>query len=481
MLVIADLAVIFGAFYLAALLRFGMDFEAIMGGLGPVLPRALTFSICIMLGLVAMGLYRGRQRPRLWEAVARVMVAAGMGGLGDILFFYAFPGLNTGRGVLFIAVVLVCMGLSVSRVLLLRVFDFNTVKRRILVLGAGEAASRIGRLRRRADRRRFEIIGYMPVSAEEREAAESKGLSNLLPLTTDIDRLDVDEIVVALDNRRGAFPIKRLLHQKFRGVPVLNVVDFLEAQTGKIDLDVLYPGWLIFSDSCHTDAAFRTAKRFFDIAIGSLLLLLTAPLVLMVIVFIWIEDGIGAPVIYKQTRIGRGGEPFKLFKFRSMRIEAEKESGAVWSMENDDRITRAGRIMRRFRLDELPQLLNVVRGDMSVVGPRPERPEFIERLKEEIPLYHYRHCVRPGLAGWAQLNYPYGASVADSREKFKYDLYYIKNTSLMFDLFVLLQTIEVVLWGRSTSMAGVARADGLVRERADTQLPLFSRRKRDAG
>ncbi len=480
LLVIADAAVIFGSFFLAAWLRFGMEIQAAVDSLDPVLPRALAFSVFVMMGLVATGLYRGRQRPRLWEAIARVIVAVGIGGFGDILFFYAFPDLDTGRGVLMIAMVLACVTLSVTRVLLLRVFDFNPLKRRILVFGAGEVASYISVLRRRADRRRFEIVGYMLVNESDRDEALARGLENLLPLTTDIDTLDVDEIVVALDNRRGAFPAARLLKQKFRGVPVVDIIEFLETETGKIDLDVLYPGWLVFADSCNTDGTFRSVKRFLDITMGSMLMLLTTPLAVLVALSMWIEDGFGAPVFYRQKRVGRGGKHFDLFKFRSMCIHAESESGAVWSRENDDRITQVGKVMRRFRLDELPQLWNVVRGDMSIVGPRPERPEFVDKLKDAIPMYEYRHCVRPGLSGWAQLNYPYGASVADSREKFKYDLYYIKNTNVMFDLFVLLQTIEVVIWGRGISMAGACDADGLVLSSStDAQLQLFSRKKQD--
>jgi lipopolysaccharide/colanic/teichoic acid biosynthesis glycosyltransferase len=241
---------------------------------------------------------------------------------------------------------------------------------------------------------------------------------------------------------------------------------------------VLNPGWLIFEASCHTNPVYEVTKRAFDIAISIFLLTIISPIIFGVMLAIWIEDGIGAPVFYRQERVGKAHKIFKLLKFRSMVTDAER-SGPQWASSDDDRVTVIGRIIRRFRLDELPQLINVLLGDMSIVGPRPERPEFIEEISAIVSFYDYRHCVRPGMTGWAQLNFPYGSSVADAREKLKYDLYYIKNGDIVFDLFILLQTFEVVIWGRATSMAG-PDVDASNSDPTNAPIRLFERRKRDA-
>jgi lipopolysaccharide/colanic/teichoic acid biosynthesis glycosyltransferase len=278
------------------------------------------------------------------------------------------------------------------------------------------------------------------------------------------------------------FPTAQLLRHRSVGIPVRDIVDFLEQETGKIDLDVLHPGWLIFATSGHSRWGFRVLKRMLDVTTGVSMLVLTSPLLLLAVASVRIEEGWQAPLLYRQRRVGRGGRVFELLKFRSMRLDAEK-GGPLWaSRQGDDRVTRAGRLMRRFRVDELPQLVNVIRGEMSIVGPRPERPEFVGKLNQHLPLYDYRHCMRPGLTGWAQLNFPYGASIEDANEKLKYDLFYIKNTTILFDLFILMQTLEVVIWGRGTSMAGPRVAevrDGAVAQDA-AQMALFAARKSDA-
>jgi sugar transferase (PEP-CTERM system associated) len=336
-------------------------------------------------------------------------------------------------------------------------------------------------LRRRSDRRRFDVIGFVPGSQAERDFADQHGLGPLFSQDADFDNLPFDEVVVALDDRRGMFPTAQLLRHRYLGIPVRDIVDFLEHETGKIDLDVLHPGWLIFAASGHSSWGSRLIKRLFDIAAGAALLIVTAPFLAIVVMGIWTEDGFDAPMLYRQRRVGRGGRVFELFKFRSMHVDAEKASGPLWaSRKDDDRVTRTGRLIRRFRIDELPQLVNVIRGEMSIVGPRPERPEFVEKLNRHVPLYDYRHCMQPGLTGWAQLNFPYGASIEDASEKLKYDLFYIKNTSIVFDLFILMQTLEVVIWGRAISMAGPRGRDDRPDGPVDTnQMKLFPARKRD--
>jgi len=472
---VASLAILLGAE-----LRFGFDLKVAQVGMGgAVLPRAIVFALWVIVGLVSVGMYRARQRPRFWETFARSTVAALIGGLAFVLFFYAFPVLITGRGVLLFAMFFCAVSLPLTRLWVLRFFDVSPVRRRVLVLGSGPAAGRIGALKRRSDQRRFEVVGFVPAGAQDRQYAEDEGFGPLISSVEEaVDQLHIDEIVVALDERRGMFPTRLLLEQKFHGTRVTEVVNFLERELEKIELSVMHPGWFIFEVSRHTNPLKNTLKRLFDIGISLVLLIIAAPIFLAVAISIWFEDGFSAPVFYRQERVGKSHSTFRLLKFRSMCVDAEAQ-GAQWSSEDDDRITRTGSFIRRTRCDELPQLINVLWGEMSIVGPRPERPEFVDQLSAAVPMYDYRHCVRPGITGWAQLNFPYGSSVLDAREKLKYDLYYIKNADIIFDVFVLLQTLEVVIWGRATSMAGPNTDDPGSNAEKDVRL-FEKRRKQDA-
>jgi sugar transferase (PEP-CTERM system associated) len=259
--------------------------------------------------------------------------------------------------------------------------------------------------------------------------------------------LDIDEIVVAMDDRRRNFPIAELLQCRLKGVDITDVVTFLERETGKVHLDVLNPSWLIFGEGFRRDTWRRIEERLFDVVSSSLLLIVTSPVLLLTTLAVWVDSGLRGPVFYRQVRVGYAGRNFEVIKFRSMRVDAEK-NGAIWATPGDNRVTRVGSVIRKLRIDELPQIVNVLKGDMSFVGPRPERPEFVARLAETIPYYSERHWVKPGITGWAQLCYPYGASERDAIEKLQYDLYYVKNHSLLFDIMVLAQTVEVVLLGK---------------------------------
>ncbi len=478
----ADALVAFGALFIGAWLRFGFDLAAAERTLGPLLPRAASFAVCIVVGLVTMGLYRARQRPTWLEGAARVLAGVVVGGFAHVMFFYLLPFLNTGRLTLAYAMLISFVVLSGMRVLLLRYLDGNPVKRHVLMFGSGRVAAKVGMLRRRSDRRRFDIIGFIPASDAERRYAEARGMGPLFAAGTPLESLPIDEVVVALDDRRGMFPTAQLLRHRYLGIPVRDIVDFLEYETGKIELDVLHPGWLIFAESGHSGWALRVAKRVFDVVTAAVMLFVTSPLMLVVVLSVWAEEGWRASLLYRQERVGRGGVAFDLLKFRSMNVDAEK-SGPQWaSRKGDSRVTRVGGLIRRFRIDELPQLINVLRGEMSIVGPRPERPEFVEQLNQAIVLYDYRHCMRPGLTGWAQLNFPYGASVEDAGEKLKYDLFYIKNASLVLDMLILMQTLEVVIWGRAISMAGPRQAEprlAAVGDKPPEQMPLLPAGKRD--
>jgi sugar transferase (PEP-CTERM system associated) len=256
--------------------------------------------------------------------------------------------------------------------------------------------------------------------------------------------------VIAADQRRGTLPIEVLFDLRLQGVVVTDLLDFMEREVGQIVVDLLFPSWLIFSNGFNSQ---HYARQLVDNGLNwflaSLVLFFVWPFMLLTALAIYLDDGrrTKTSVFYKQIRTGKNGEPFAIYKFRSMGKDAEKD-GAKWATKNDMRVTRIGGFIRKYRLDELPQLYNVFRGDMSFVGPRPERPEFVEQLATEIPFYNQRHTVKPGLAGWAQLNYPYGASVNDAKEKLKFDLYYVKHQSFLLDILILIRTVEVVLFGK---------------------------------
>jgi sugar transferase (PEP-CTERM system associated) len=257
-----------------------------------------------------------------------------------------------------------------------------------------------------------------------------------------------EEIVIAMDDRRGNLPVRELLDARLSGIDVVDLLEFLERETGKIRVDLVSPGWLIFSPGFRRSQFKEIAKRAMDAIVCGALLMVSWPIMLLIGLAIKIEDGLSAPVIYKQFRVGQNSRNFNVLKFRSMREDAEKDGKAVWATENDSRVTRVGNFLRNSRLDELPQVFNVLAGQMSVVGPRPERPEFVSELQENIPYYAERHVVKPGVTGWAQLKYSYGASEEDAIEKLQYDLYYIKNQTLLLDFLIIVQTVEVVLWGK---------------------------------
>ncbi len=455
-LVLVDALVLVLAFYLAVWLRFGLDLDLSREAIGPLTPRAFSFAAWVLVGLLSMGLYRGRQRPTSSETGVRVLLGVVLGGAGNILFFYLVPGLSLGRAVMVIALAIASFLLVGAHLGILRVLDASPIKRRVLVIGAGLTAEKL-RLRRRADRRRFDIVAFVAVSELERLQAAKLGATGVISLEEARSLGQLDEIVVAVDDRRDFLPLDFLLTHKKLGVPVSDVMDFLERETERLDLDILRPSWLLYEKSSQTDILYRWLKRLFDLVFSSGLLILASPVLVITVIAIWVEEGTAAPLVYRQRRVGRNGIVFELMKFRSMGVDAEQGTGPRFSEVNDDRATRVGRLIRRFRVDELLQLFNVILGDMSVVGPRPERPEFVEILSRKEPLYFYRHSVRPGVTGWAQLNFPYGASLDDAREKLTYDLYYIKNTNIVTDLLILMQTLEIVVWGRGTSMSGGPR------------------------
>ncbi len=411
--------------------------------------RALLVALMVVLSMAALGLYQVHLRTDWLGRLTRQAVAFGLGGVALVVMYYAIPATYIGRGVLGIALILGYLAVTLLRVLFLQFVDADLFKRRVVMLGAGERAAEVlHKMRRRTDQRGFKILGFVPVGNDPVAVPVAALLRPDGPLCQWVQKLDVDEIVVGPDDRRGTLPVEALLDCKQNGVAVTELAEFVEREAGKIKMDLTNPSWLVFSEGFNISPLRRAIKRVFDVTVAALVLLLAWPFMLLTALAIRLESGPGAPVLYRQERVGENGKVFAVIKFRSMRTDAERDGVARWASKNDDRVTRVGRFIRKTRLDELPQLWNVLKGDMSIIGPRPERPQFVDDFNTRIRYYSLRHCVKPGLTGWAQLRYPYGSSEEDAEEKLKFDLFYVKNHNFVFDLAILIQTVEVVLFGR---------------------------------
>jgi len=420
-----------------------------------VLPRAQIYALINLISMIAMGAYRPHSTEGLTGSMLRSMVAICL--IGTIILsasFYLFPSLELyfGRGILAIASVVSLVLIAALRFVLRKLVGNESLRWRVLIVGAGERAHHLletfARLNADKD---IELLGCWPVTGAVLKVATPQVVNSPERLFDYCDQHKVQEIVVAVDERRrvdnGGFPLDELLDCKLHGIQVADDLSFLERESGRLDIRKLSPGWLVFSDGFSFSPMRDVLERGFDIVASLLLLVLTWPFMLLAVIAIKLEEGINAPLIYSQERVGYVGRIIRVHKFRSMRTDAEKDGKAQWAQKNDSRVTRVGNFIRNTRIDELPQIFNVLKGEMSFVGPRPERPQFVEELAQQIPYYRERHRVKPGITGWAQLCYPYGASVEDAEQKLTYDLYYIKNHSLIFDLYILVRTVEVILLG----------------------------------
>lgn len=415
----------------------------------PIL-SAIIFGLVMPVTMMAMGLYQARFRGGVSGVILRSISGFLSGAVILALIYYLFPSLYMGRGIFAIALIISFVAVSLVRPVFFYYVDKDILKNRILVLGTGNRARAISeRLRRKVDRRGFDIVGYVPVAPnqeillDEHQLVRPKG-----SLLEYCNQHNINEIVVALDERRDALPLNELIDCKLHGIAIIDILAFFEREQGKLPLDIMRPDCLIYADGFNQGTLRDISKRSFDVLASLLILAITWPFMLFAVIGIKLEEGLNAPVIYNQIRVGFLGKPFSVLKFRSMSVDAEKNGIAQWATKNDSRVTRMGSLMRVTRIDELPQILNVLRGDMSFVGPRPERPEFVEDLTEQINNYKERHAVKPGITGWAQVCYPYGASLTDSIQKQEFDLFYIKNHTLFLDILILCQTAEVVLFGK---------------------------------
>jgi len=432
---------------IAALVRFFNDPEGFALFSQSAAIRSVVMASFITLAMGALGLYQVHIRYTRTDVTLRLLLAFALGAIGLLVLYYLVPQVYIGRSVFALAMLLSFVGVTSVRWLSRRVLGADSFKRRVLVYGAGNNADLINSsLRRSSDRQSFVVVGFVPVDGQPVAVPSGSCVADGQALPELVQSLRIDDLVVALDERRGSLPMDQMLACVQRGVSICDLSTFFEREAGMVKLKVADPSWLAFSGGFDHSLPRRLSKRFFDVLAASALLLVAWPAMLLVAVAIrWDAPG---PIRSRQTRVGGHGQPFELIKFRSMRVDAEGDGVARWASKQDDRSTRVGRFIRQTRLDELPQLFNVLRGQMSFVGPRPERPNFVDMLCREVRYYDVRHCVKPGLTGWAQLRYPYGASVRDAEEKLTFDLFYVKNQGLLLDMLILLQTVEVVLFRR---------------------------------
>ncbi|MFC3104872.1 TIGR03013 family XrtA/PEP-CTERM system glycosyltransferase [Salinisphaera aquimarina] len=437
--------------YWAALLRFIGQTVPLTDDFLFLLPKAVIFAATIILCLSAMGLYRPQRQNREVPLLVRVVAGFVLAWLTLSIAFYVIPGLYLGRGVLALATLLALIVVLVLQLAFYLAVDQRQTPWRVLFYGAGaNAASILAYMRRRSDQTLFSLVGCVEAEGETSEVDSDLIRKLDGSLLSYVRKHRIDEIVVAMDDRRHNFPADQLIDCRIAGVNVIDTLTFYERQTGKVKTDLLSPSWIIFSYGFRRNFMQESAKRTLDVVVSALMLLVFSPFMIATALAIMMEDGFRQPVFFSQRRVGRQGRDFMIYKFRSMRTDAEASGVPQWATEEDPRVTRVGHYIRKYRLDELPQIINVLRGDMSLVGPRPERPEFVAQLSKSLPYYEVRECVKPGITGWAQLGYPYGASEDDAKGKLQLDLYYVKNRSLFLDLIILIGTCEVIMFRKGS-------------------------------
>jgi sugar transferase (PEP-CTERM system associated) len=442
-LAIVDLVLLIAAAETAWVLyahKIGMNVEYIGTRIAPL----ATFAVSVLVAAMAVGVYSPEALQSLRFSIARLLVAVSLGIIFQSVMAFIMPGTTLWRANSLYAMGLAFVYLAISRAFLGSLVGGAAFNRRVLILGAGKRAQRIKELEAKPGSG-FTVVGYIAMNENKRVIPEAINRDAIYNLSDFVVKMGASEVVLALEERRNAIPLSDLLRIKTTGVHVNEISSFLERETGRVDLDSVNPSWLIFSDGFSSGRRLSgLAKRLFDIIVSLLLLIISGPVIALFTVIIKLESK--GPAFYRQERVGLFGQTYFVNKLRSMRSDAEVDGKAVWASQDDPRITRVGKFIRMVRIDELPQTWNVLKGEMSFVGPRPERPEFVAELEDKLIYYAERHMVKPGITGWAQINYPYGASLDDSRQKLEYDLYYAKNYTPFLDILIILQTLRVVLW-----------------------------------
>jgi sugar transferase (PEP-CTERM system associated) len=433
--------------YLGVSARFLDAGAALPASVEPLMPKAISFSLVMVLIMSALGLYHWEWVNGLWGMALRMAMSFIIGFGVMSLVFYLVPSMFLGRGAFLLSCLLAAGGVGLARLLFFKWLNLDALKRRMLVLGTGSRAAKVEALMKAGvGDKRLHIVGYLPLQGTHHYVEHARVLPDSGSILGIVDKYNIDEIVIAVrDRRSGGLPISELLECKLRGISVIELSTFFEREVGQLQLESLNASWMILSEGFRQGLVRDTVKRVFDLVVSGILLVSALPVMLLTALAIRLESA--GPILYRQERVGQHSEIFTIFKFRSMCVDAEADGTPQWADANDSRVTKVGRFIRKLRIDELPQLFNVFMGEMSLVGPRPERAYFVEKLAQEIPYFICRHSVKPGITGWAQVRYQYGASVEDSIEKLQYDLYYVKNHSLFLDLMVIFQTVQVVLWG----------------------------------
>lgn len=411
------------------------------------LAAQLTFALCLLVPTGALGIHRFDRGEAFPSFLQKFTISIGIGLLLAYIAFALVPSITQYRDSIPYAAALGALGLIIVRVLLVPRLHTGPLEQRVLILGTADDAATVDRALGGLAGRGVSVVGfYQTDPSSPIEVPKDRIVSRAGPLDLLVEGLGIQVIVVAVrEQRGGALPLSELVNCRLRGVEVTDVPGVLERVTGRVPVETLKSSWLIYGRGFPQGWARRVVKRAFDVVMATVLLVVACPVMLAAAIAIFLESG--RPVIFRQERVGRGGRPFWLRKFRSMCPDAEKDGVPRWACDADPRITPVGRFLRRTRIDELPQLFNVLRGEMSFVGPRPERPFFVTQLIEQVPFYGARHSVKPGVTGWAQVRYSYGASVEDAVRKLELDLYYVKNHSLLLDLVILVKTVRVVLRG----------------------------------
>ena len=420
--------------------------EGARQALGALLPAAVFAALMLALN-GSLGLYRREGGTGFGGHLGRVLLAVAIGMPVAYMLFSVTPYGYEARSAIGYTIVLTLCGLILLRQVVFWASTAGLGAKRVLIIGTGDDAAGVEKALATLGYPSMAIVGFYPVGQGSETAAvpADRILPRTLPLSEVVSGLGIQEVIVAVrEQRGGVLPMRELIECRVSGVPITDLAGIYERVRGEVPIESLKASWLIYGQGFAQSGLRTFIKRTFDLLVSAVLLVLTLPLMLITALVIRLESH--GPVIYRQERVGRGGRPFTCLKFRSMQADAEADGKPRWAGANDERVTRIGRFIRKTRIDELPQLINVLRGEMSFVGPRPERPGFVNELKKAIPYYDLRHSVKPGITGWAQVRYTYGASVEDARKKLQFDLYYVKNHSLFLDLLILVETVRVVLF-----------------------------------
>ncbi len=438
---------VFSTILLATSIRFGFDSARIME-YDPDFLRTGAIGLTYLASYYSFNLYQPHLYGPTHQMIIKLIQATIVGSIVLFIMYFLFPSLKTFRGVLIATTIILPFLLVLWRYAFLRWLSFRLPEQRVMIIGSEELAMKVGMAIYKHRELGLKLVGFI----DDDPAKLGKSIVNpgVIGASFDIARLvnseRIDRIIVASPDRRAKLPMSELLDCKLNGIYIEEGETFLERMTGRVLLHQLKPSWIVFSEGFKSLRSRKVLKRVFDVFFSIFGLVVASPLLLITAILIRLESK--GPAIFKQIRVGEHGKEYEIYKFRSMREDAEAKSGPVWAGASDNRVTRLGKFIRKTRIDELPQLMNVIKGDMSFVGPRPERPFFVDQLKRDIPYYDTRSVVKPGITGWAQVSYPYGATVQDSLEKLQYDLYYIKNMSPILDFMIIFLTIKVVLTGK---------------------------------